>query len=659
MVFSHDGFFAGGHGRPNKIQPRNRHTLVVGIVARISGCPKQKEMSLEDQEDLGKDTVGEMYQGPVDYRLIATKGKGEHLDRPELDVIEAMLRTRELDLLIMEDTGRMVRGAEAVRLGGIAVDHGTRLIGINDCIDTADDNWEADLMEASKEHAGHNRLTSKRIKQRLMNRFRKFGGVTPCEIFGYIKPIGEGTTYDDWQKDPTAERIYKEWLRILRETLNCSAVADWLNEQGVPTGKYARRKVWDGKMVRRITRNTVLKGMPGRGHKHTIKHNETGRRISVKNPDGARFREHAHLAFWSPDDFDEINARLDAKNKSFGRKPVNGVDPLLGVSRKRTRFPGQHARCWYCGRQFVWGGNGMTENLMCSGSRQWRCWDSVGFNGSLSATRIVEVITKELHALDGFDDQFREMVEQARQGPDLTDRWDKLRRAEAATAREKEHFLAAIGIYGPQPMFQEKLAEITANEHAHAKERRALEAFDKRTLILPESTTALRHLLEERFQKLAIGSPEFGVLMQQVVPEFYVYLVRLCDGGHLLPRAKVRLHLGGIVPDVKHAPGLETLLTREVTIDLFEKPPERERIREQAVQLAAQGIDQREIGRRPKAKQATVQKALALHRKMEEFGLDTPYVIVEEPPSDYPKLRRHKNLKYRFEAFDGYERPKL
>ena len=55
--------------------------------------------------------MAEYYQGDVAYRVIATKGKGERLDRPELEQIEAMLRTRELDLLVAEDIGRMIRGA--------------------------------------------------------------------------------------------------------------------------------------------------------------------------------------------------------------------------------------------------------------------------------------------------------------------------------------------------------------------------------------------------------------------------------------------------------------------------------------------------------------------------------------------------------------------
>jgi site-specific DNA recombinase len=148
--------------------------------------------------------------------------------------------------------------------------------------------------------------------------------------------------------------------------------------------------------------------------------------------------------------------------------------------------------------------------------------------------------------------------------------------------------------------------------------------------------------------------------MRALVPQFHVYLVRLCDGGHLLPRARVELALSGVVPDAKHVPGLGQLLKRELTLDLFEAP-QRERIREEAVRLAAQGLRQREIAARlpEKPTQTAVQRALALHEKMCELGLTTPYVHVLEPPLDYPKLRRHKNLKYRSTLLEGYQPPMI
>jgi hypothetical protein len=419
--------------------PRNGHTLTIGVVARISGCANQKELSLDDQVDHAKQVVAELYDGPVEFRVIATKGKGERLDRPELAELDAMLRTGELDGLVAEDIGRVIRGTEAVRICGLAVDHATRVLAPNDCIDTFDDTWEEDVISACRDHVGHNAHTSKRIKQKSMNRFRKFGGATPCEIFGYLKPPG-AKTYDDWR-----------------------------NRRGVPTGKYGRSPTWDGAKVRRITRNPLLKGMPGRGFKHTIKHHETGRRIAVKNPKGPLFRDCPHLIHVDPLEFDAVNALLDAANKGCGRKPVNGSDPLWRVPRKRTRFPGQHACCRYCGRQFVWGGNGITENLMCNGSRAWRCWNSIGFTGAAAVAQVAAAIAAELARLDGFDDQFRALVEQAGRdgGTDLVRSWAELKRDEEASARQQGNLLTAIADYGPKPMFQEKLADLEVTLHTH------------------------------------------------------------------------------------------------------------------------------------------------------------------------------------------------
>ena len=92
----------------------------------------------------------------------------------------------------------------------------------------------------------------------------------------------------------------------------------------------------------------------------------------------------------------------------------------------------------------------------------------------------------------------------------------------------------------------------------------------------------LRGMTEEEFRRLACDSPAFGKLMRSLVPEFFVYAVRLCDGGHLLPRAKIRLNLGGTFPDLNLVPGMSELLTEVFTIDLF-TPPQREQIREESV----------------------------------------------------------------------------
>jgi site-specific DNA recombinase len=79
--------------KESKLKPRDGHTLQVGLIARISGCQGQSESSLDTQNDHNKLFVSEIYQGPVEFDTIATKGKGESLTRDELTEIEKKLRT--------------------------------------------------------------------------------------------------------------------------------------------------------------------------------------------------------------------------------------------------------------------------------------------------------------------------------------------------------------------------------------------------------------------------------------------------------------------------------------------------------------------------------------------------------------------------------------
>ncbi len=644
-----------------ELKPRNGHTLVVGIVCRISGCSNQKELSLEDQEDNAKQTVADLYQGPVDYRVIATKAKGERLDRPELDRVEKAYRSCEFDLFVYDDLSRLVRGTRAKELLGLGVDFETRTICINDGIDTADDSWEVDAINACSESVAHNERTSKRIKQKNMNRFRKFGGSMARPIYGYQVPDG-AKSYDDWLKDPPAERHILEGARILRTTLNGNAVADYFNTHGVPVGPYARNDRWDGVMALRLYRNPLLKGIAVRGRNHTVKNHATGRRVQKRNPKGPTFYPCPHLAYFTEADFDDLVERLHTANEHFRRKKVNGVDPRANVARKRTRFPGQHARCWYCGRNFNWGGNGITGHLMCSGSHSYSCWNSIHIDGAIVVERVNTVITQTLFDLEGFDTQFRNLVETAAQSIEgsFGEQMTQLIAEEKELARESSNVVAAIKAVGISPMLKDELGKLDQQRLSLARRRFLLEKAQAEPVQLPQSVGELRRLVEAQFEPLNTNSVEFGQLLRQIVPEFDVYLVRLVDGGHLLPRARIKLDFTGVATDAARVVGLPELLTRELHIDLFE-PPQRERIRNEVVRLHGQGLHLRQISAQidERPAMAAVQAALALHHQMQAAGMSSPYVQVLEPPDNYNKLRRYKNQRYRFALQVGYQRRNL
>ena len=222
----------------------------------------------------------------------------------------------------------------------------------------------------------------------------------------------------------------------------------------------------------------------------------------------------------------------------------------------------------------------------------------------------------------------------------------------------------AIQAYGTSPLIQQMLDQITADERKLSAHRRTLERVGQKQLCLPESLDELRAPWNQEFTNAVLDSPEFGDLLRKVVSDFRVHLVRLCDGGPLLPRARVQLHLDGIVEDAAQIPGVSNLLSRELTLDLFKTPP-REQIRSAAVVLAAQGKGPKviaaqvseQIGRPTRSR--IVHDALALDQQMKQLGLATPYMLVTQPPDDMPKQRKHRNPNYKFTPLDGYTPPPL
>jgi hypothetical protein len=380
-------------------------------------------------------------------------------------------------------------------------------------------------------------------------------------------------------------------------------------------------------------------------------------------PGSAIYLTYPHLAHVDAAQLDEVQTILERTNAGRGRPKENGADPLYQRPKKRTRFPGQHARCWYCGRQAVWGANGEKHNLICAGARNWQCWNGTGFTGEFATRQVVELILREIGKLDRFDEQFAQIQEQAyrdRYGG-VAQRREELEREGEAIIRKKMNLLDYIQDHGSHSDIQGRLRELDQEALRIRAEQRSITALEQGSVWMPKSAAELKAQLETELSKLAVGSFEAAELLKQLVPEFHFYGVRLLDGGHPLPRARVLLDLSGSIQAAARVPGLQDLLRSVHTIDLFEQPPQREQIREEAVALRVQGMYQRQIGARlpGKPRQPAVQRALLLDARMHELGVESPYVVLEEPPDDYTKQRRHKHHRYQFEPLDGYVRPPL
>jgi site-specific DNA recombinase len=626
---------------------RNGTTLRVLAVCRISGA-NQDPKSLDDQEALLRRYVADHYDGPTDWEVFKTQGSGEILDRGELAEIGVRLGSRRCDLLITEDLGRITRRHHAISICEDAEDGGTRLIALNDHVDTARCEWRTSATFATLRHEQYNQDTAARIRRSMRNRFSNQGLIQTVP-YGYIKLPGVKTD-DGVTKDPAAEPIYQEWFRRLEAGASFSEVVDFLTERGISPGPSARAGRWSVHLVRGTTYNPILKGVRVRNEMMSTRVNKTGRHRSVKAPPEERLeRPVPHLAFIEAARYDRIVAMLKRRNANRGRKPIEGSDPRRGVPRKRTAWPGQHARCGVCGRLFYYGGNGRTDHLMCSGARDYRCWVGTTFDGKLAAERIASAILDEVASQPEFDaiflGQLREKFAAARAVAE--GRSAELERR-AKKVKSDLGTVTALLIESPSSQaLREKLRELESERDRILAEHAGLgEPSDAAPE--PPSMARIKATFAESFGNLAHNSDEFGRLMHRVVTRLEVKPVRAIDGGNIELRGFVTMELASLVPEVRGLDGPEGIWRRELVVDLFD-PPQRVQHLARVRELKASGKKEREIAAELVITQAAVQRTAALGRAMEARGLEDPYEAVTGPTEASERHCRHRHPRYRFE----------
>ena len=362
------------HERPPLRQvpaPQRAHRWSSASSPGSAAAPTRRRLSLDDQVDHGKQVVAELYDGPVEYRVIATKGKGERLDRPELAEIEAMLRTGELDVLVAEDIGRMRprhRGGPALRhrrrprhprprpqrlhrhrrghLGG------GRHLGLprprrpqRPHLQAAQAEADEPLPEVRRRHALRDlRLRQARRGQDLRRLAEGRGG----------QPSLRGVV-------PHAAR---DAQLLGRGRLAQRAAA-------CRSGQYCRAQDLgrgDGPADHRATR--CSRGCPAAGSSTPSSTTRPAAGSRSRTPTGRRSCDCPHLAYVDPAEFDERQrpgstrpTRAAAASRSTGSTPARGCRGSGPGSRASTPAAGTAAG------SYVWGGNGMAGNLMCNGSR--------------------------------------------------------------------------------------------------------------------------------------------------------------------------------------------------------------------------------------------------------------------------------------------------
>ena len=635
---------------------RNGRTLKVLGIARISTI-HQDLLSLEDQEQLYRKWLNQNTDLPYQLSMISGRGSGEDLDRKEyLQALDA-IETGTYDLVVTEDLGRISRRVHSQLFCEHCEDFETRLVAINDHIDTGKDNWRLNAGFASMRHEMYNADTAKRIRRTLRNRFEE-GGILGVQVFGIIKPLGAKED-SALSKDPDAQPIYDEMFRLLENGASYSEVADWLNDTKVKMPPHARSKKWRCSLVTQLIHNPILKGLRVRNRKISKRVNKTGRHKSVAAPPEELLERHCpHLAFIEPAKYDLLIKMLDEKNAKYRRKGTGGIDTRKNVSKKRTIWPGQHIDCGVCGRLLVYGAHGQKNSLACSGALKYQCWNGTSINSEKAGIKIITAIEKEISSLKDFDEVLLKEIEKELKNSksSASQRQGKLQTQQDANTKQMKNILAAIRETGHSASL---IAELKTLEATKAQLAYELSSILITTDLIPKmpSMKEIKAMVLESMRSLAINSQEFGRLLRQLIDRIIVRPFQHCDGGSPVLKAYFELNLANLLP---HIPGMEVLsaaLRKTMVVDLFDLP-QREAFRTEATNLIASGKNQREAAKILGITSTAVQRAQALDKKMKELGITDPYIKLNEPPPENSKIKRHKHSRYEFNPVEHPDPPK-
>ena len=203
-----------------------------------------------------------------------------------------------------------------------------------------------------------------------------------------------------------------------------------------------------------------------------------------------------------------------------------------------------------------------------------------------------------------------------------------------------------------------ELRQLEEREKLSLRKKDEMERMPSHAIVIP-SAAEIMEITQNAFQDLAADSFEFAKRMRELTGEIYVYPFRLCEGAPFVLRAKLRLRLAGLLPDKRVREVLQSPLERVLKIDLFDMPP-RVALREKVV-AGRQGADvsgrkrsERNVAQSLGITVAAAQRAAALDRLMKRQGLTDPYVLLLEPPSDYPKFCRYLHPRYHFEPLPDH-----
>ena len=620
------------------------------MICRIS-TEKQDEKSLDDQLKLGTKQAIAEYGKNTKIENISSQGSGERLDRVEYTEVLEKAESGEYDAIICEDLGRIVRRFGAVTLCEIAEDAGTRVIAINDNVDTQDPNYRPSAAFAAIRHEACNEDTSRRIRRSLVGRFES--GILPLRLIAGYDVIDEGKPLLEVNVRPTefSRNIVAEIFDRLDQGQSLERVAERLNEVGFALGPYVRKKQWDGTLVGQYVRNELLMGVRVQNNRTTKRNNRTGRRNSVKAPEEMRKkRDVPQLAIVSSDVWTRVNRKINEANACYR----NGIERARTrqSTRRDTRWPGQHLKCGICGRPFVLGGHGHRERMMCDGARKYQCYNAMSVDRPQLAAAVANKVRNLIVDLPDFDAEWASALKQeARElNSGLRAKIAQLRSDVQKSERKTENLAQAVAQGNLSPTVARLLEQAEAVVLEKSLQVEVLEAELNDEIEVP-TADEVRDLADQTFLSLAVESHDFGDEMRRIITDFYVYPYQLFDGGRIEPRCEFTVDLNNLVG--VHLPSGVDALHFRCGVDLT-ADPQRVHFATQVWERIHSGAKQRDVASELRITQTAVQKALYFERDRRNRELVEPWLLVSHIKKAAEQFKRVRHRKFRFQPLENF-----
>jgi site-specific DNA recombinase len=602
--------------------------LRVILPGRIS-TPQQDVESITSQQDDAERWLRQVYGGPAQIHRLGEQASGMLANRESMIEAEGLINAGEQDLVLASEVREIYRNPRFLwAFVQDCIDHDTRVICIADNIDTADENWEVMMHAAAFRHGMAIPESRRRVRRKATYSFSR-GGMVLKIRYGYRKLSRDEAL--SGQFGPKGLRVAKlpECTPIIRAMCerilrgdSPTAVADWLNDEGIAPGPYVTSGKWTRKLVSALLRDLILSGT--RTFRKVV-HKQiygTGKHRRLPNTQGPDMQTAPELAHLTPEEQAVVIAALNARDRGGGRGDPGGKEsPLWNKPRSRSPWPGQHAVCGACGGLMYRAGQHLRcQNTTSASTRS--CWNHVQVEMAFVYAQVIPWLVGVLDQYPGFRPR---MVAAA---------WQELER----TLRRKHRSTPAV---------EQRIADLKAQAKTLAQ---AIRKGGKMTSLLEElqevevalqqagaftSSEDVANRLDEALLRMAETSLELADLLRRLVSEFVIVPVQALNCPQVRPRAKLTLCLAPWAAEGEAPPPVS------VVLDLF-KPPEHIRHLSHcvAVRQAQPAATLRELAAELGVNYMTVKRALDYHRQMQRAGWPEPYRELTERPA---RASRWKN----------------